>query len=308
MYLTPEKELYTIIQLFYSGNFNDIISLNLINEFDFSNILYDFEANFYKIRSFIILNQNNDALELLNILQNRISIAKENNQIDELSFNTLILDIKVIISYLNNQLDNDLLNLIDNDKPSLALIYKNKYLKNIPISIKNPDLDLESYILLLFTNYPNNIDQYINKLIDLKSHYSDSLILEFAFAWLGLLSNFNDNINLKNSYYFFDELNSSSITNSLKIKINLFACHLKLINIPESLEILKSIENEEENSNPSYDYSLLINKISLASITSNSIERSKLIDEISSKFPNSPYVSDLNSKSQLFDSIVKEYA
>ena len=56
--------------------------------------------------------------------------------IDELSFNTLILDIKVIISYLNNQFDNDLLNLIDNDKPSLALIYKNKYLKNIPISIQ----------------------------------------------------------------------------------------------------------------------------------------------------------------------------
>lgn len=207
--------------------------------------------------------------------------------------------------------DAELLDSVDTEIPSLALVYKSIIQPDANISIASPDLDLEAFVFTLFSKDADNIDP--KTISQFKKHYSDSLILDFAVSWLGLVnttldSNTNDAdspINLKNSYYFFDELTSSSNTDSAKNLINLLACQLKLGNIPESIECIEKLDTL--NVNPKWTYSLLINKIALNSLTSNSLERNRLIEELKNKFPNSPYVHDLNEKSELFDSIVESY-
>lgn len=314
MYLTPEKELYTIIQQYYSGKFQDIASLDLDVEFDFSNILYDIEAHFYKIRSLIELDDHTNASKLLAQLEDKI-ISNTPTNIDSKTSDLLVLDIKVLNSFIefksNGKVDAELLDSVDTEIPSLALVYKSIIQPDANISIASPDLDLEAFVFTLFSKDADNIDP--KTISQFKKHYSDSLILDFAVSWLGLVnttldSNTNDAdspINLKNSYYFFDELTSSSNTDSAKNLINLLACQLKLGNIPESIECIEKLDTL--NVNPKWTYSLLINKIALNSLTSNSLERNRLIEELKNKFPNSPYVHDLNEKSELFDSIVESY-
>lgn len=155
MYLVPEKELYTIIQQFHSGKFQDIANLDLDTEFDFSNILYDIQANFYKIRSLIKLGNLNDASNLLNKLNSKLDSFTNSNQIDLETSNLIKIDINTLnafIDYKNsNLIDSNLLNSIDSKTPSLALIYK-KIIQNDLDSFNNidsPDLDLESYIFTL---------------------------------------------------------------------------------------------------------------------------------------------------------------
>lgn len=316
MYLIPEKELYTIIQQYYSGKYSDIISLDLESEFDFTNVLYEIEANFYKIRSFIILEKYSEATELLNSLETLVMSKNEENSIDSKTADLLVNDIKVINSFVNfkksNVIDEELLDSIDNNLLSLALIYKKIIKSNIEINLSSPDLDLESYIYLLFKNSSvENKDIDLNEIKNLKSHYSDSIILDFAIAWLGLITpnskNLNDDsiANVKNSYYFFEELTSSSNTDSIKNLVNLLACYLKLGNIPESVDCIEKINSLQNDNN--HDYPLLINKIAFASITLNSDDRIQLIEKIKSKFPNSPYVTDLNEKNDLFDTIVSTF-
>lgn len=315
MYITPEKELYTIIQLFYSGNYKEITDLDLDTEFDFSNILYDIEAQFYKIRANLILNNYDSASNLLSNLNKNLS---DLSSIDNQTKDVLLNDIKILNYFIDfkklndvGKIDYDLLNSFDDKLPTLATLYKKIIINDVQIDVQNPDLDLESYLLLLFSS-----DSEISNsaLIDLKNHYSDSLILDFAIAWLGLInpssSNSDDTpVNTKNSYYFFEELTSSSNTDSIKNVINLLACHLKLGNIPEALDCLAKL-NSMENSHitkQSWNHSLLINKIALTSINGDSVQYNSLIDEIKKKFPDSYYVKDLVEKEQLFDSIVSTY-
>lgn len=316
MYLTPEKELYTIVQQYYSGKYLDIVALDLDTEFDFSNVLYDIEAHFYKVRSLVVLDKLEDAASHLAELEKRIASNTENNLIDVKTSDLLKTDVKVLNSFLDfkklNSIDNELLSSVDDTVPSLASVYKHIMLAGTKVSVANPDLDLESYINILFSNsIADHSDIDVSKIVDLKTHYSDSLILDFAIAWLGLASPiYNDDsaANTKNSYYFFDELSSSSNTDSIKNVVNLFACHLKLGNIPEALESLKKLESmSTDGALASWNYSLLINKIALASITSDGDERSKLITEIKAQFPDSPYVADLKEKSDLFDTIIATY-
>lgn len=309
MYLIPEKELYTIIQQFYSGNYQDITNLNLDVDFDFSNVLYEIQANFYKIRSFIKLNDYTQASSLLQKLDSKIDSNINSNKIDTETANLIKTDINVLNAFIqfkeSNKVNKPLLDSIDTETPSLALIYKNTILNEDSTLPDSPDLDLESYIYSLLKSLPDNS---ITILSNLKNHYSDALILDFAIAWLGLSQTTIDNnqINTKNSYYFFDELTSSANTDSIKNTISLLASYLKSINLPEANDCLQKIESFD-TSLPSWDYSLLINKIALASQSLDSQTRQSLITELSTKFPNSPYVTDLNEKSQLFDSIIASY-
>lgn len=314
MYITPEKELYSIIQQFHSGKYAEIAHLDLDAEFDFSNILYDIEANFYKIRSLIKLNDFTKASESLTELDFKITKNTESNQIDAQTANLFQTDIKVLNAYIDfkkfNSIDTTLLNSIDTKTPSLALVYKHIILNDSNTSsdsIDSPDLDFESYLYTLLASSPDNA---INIVSNLKSHYSDSLIIDFAVAWLGLAATQlnNDTVNTKNSYYFFEELTSSSNTDSIKNSISLLVSHLKLGNIPEANDCLQKIVSLDQSSFlPSWDYSLLINKIALASQALNSTERETLTQQIATKFPNSPYVNDLKEKSDLFDSIVASF-
>lgn len=317
MYLTPEKELYTIIQQFYSGKYADIAALDLNSEFDFSNILYNIEAHFYKIRAQLALNDFSSASSQLSILSQLISSNRVANKIDSQTSSLLEKDIQTLNAFIefksSQTINQEILDSIDNSTPSLALIYKSIILNTANQNTLSPELDLESYIFNLFTNSSFNNSQFK----DLKSHYSDVLILDFAASWLGLAhsststddhDNDNDNLNAKHSYYFFEELTSSSNTDSIKNVINLLASHLKLNNLPEANDCLAKLETlDQSTAKNEWIYSLLINKIALASTTLNSSDRVHLIDQISTQFPNSSYVKDLNEKSQLFDSIVAEY-
>ena len=322
MYITPEKELYTIIQQFYSGKYADIAALDLDTEFDFTNILYDIEAQFYKIRAHLALADYNSATAALSTLMHNISTNAEKNLIDAQTAELLHNDTKVLNSFIDfkklNTIDHDLLESIDNSTPSLAYIYKRIILHEATAAgaetLSSPELDLEAYVFSLFSSASSSgKDVDTNKVADLKRHYSDVLILDFAAAWLGLSgatsstgANDDSNITAKNSYYFFEELTSSSNTDSAKNVINLLAAHLKLCNLPEALECLEKLKTETDIK-PEWEYSLLINKIALASTTMNSEERAQLIQEIKQKFPTSSYVKDLEEKSQLFDTIVQEY-
>lgn len=321
MYLTPEKELYTIIQQFYSGKFNEIISLDLEVEFDFSNVLYSIEANFYKIRSLIIVNDLENASDALSKLETLIVKNSENNSIDDKTSNLLLVDIRVLSSYIefkqSNKIDTDLLDSIDDNIPSLSLIYKKIIQSDLPISPDSPDLDLEAFIYLIFQTGSSSSseisDSIYKSLVNLKSHYNDSIILDFAIAWAGLSkptsSNFDDALEIvKSSFYFFDELSSSSNTESSKNLINLLVSNVKLGNLPESLECLEKLNELNDASKfPSWNYSLLINMIAVASINLQNDERVKLTNQIKSEYANSVYVNDLIEKEQLFDSIVASY-
>lgn len=318
MYLTPEKELYTVIQQYYSGKYAEIVALDLDTEFDFSNVLYDIEAHFYKIRSLLLLENYKEAAEFLAALEKRVISNNENNLIDTKTTQVLLTDVKVLNSFIDfkklNSIDNDLLDSVDDSTPSLALVYKGIIKSDQKLSASSPDLDLESYIHLLFANFASdNKEIDPSTIIGLKNHYSDSLILDFAIAWLGLSApttpNSDDSVaNPKNSYYFFDELSSSANTDSAKNAINLLACHLKLGNVPEALEVIEKLKTlPSADALSSWNYSLLINKIALSSITSNTVEREELLAQIEKDYPASSYVSDLKEKNELFDSIVSTY-
>lgn len=65
------------MQQFYSRKFSDIVSLELDAEYDFSNILYDDEAHFYKISSYLILHDYSNASKFLTDIEQKVSLKKK---------------------------------------------------------------------------------------------------------------------------------------------------------------------------------------------------------------------------------------
>lgn len=93
----------------------------------------------------------------------------------------------------------------------------------------------------------------------------------------------------------------------MKNLICLLVCNLKLLQLPESENLIKRIEEEIdiEELNKNKDY--LINKINFNCQSQNTIENKNLIENLKIIDPNSNYLSDLNEKNKLFDEIVIKY-
>lgn len=314
MYTHPENELYTIIQQFYSGKYQDIAALHLTSEFDFTDILHELQAHFYKVRSLIILQDYQNALTELSEIDSKLSSALSNKQIDQQTVNILQTDSKVLASFIDfkktGDINTSLLDSINEKEPTIALIYKNIIQnKNQSNNPSDENLyDIESLIHLLLTNPSSSLPQ---KITQLKSNFNDSLVVDFVVAWLGLFSTLssNDSINSKNSYYFFEELTSSPNTDSLKNTLSLLVSHAKLGDFYEANNCLSKIESLKDSNLflDSWNYSYLINKIALAVQSLNTKTQIETTNELVAKFPNSPYVQDYNQKSAFFDEIAQSY-
>lgn len=93
----------------------------------------------------------------------------------------------------------------------------------------------------------------------------------------------------------------------MKNLICLLVCNLKLLQLPESENLIKRIEEEIEIEELNKNKDYLINKINFNCQSQNTIENKNLIENLKIIDPNSNYLSDLNEKNKLFDEIVIKY-
>lgn len=173
-----------------------------------------------------------------------------------------------------------------------------KYLQDGTINKNDDAANGDNLELLVFNSIINGQESNIE---NAKASISDALILDFACAWLGMSldSESDDSLTVKASYYFFDELCSSSNTANDKTWTCLMICHLKMGHLQEAEECLSHIKGETQ--------STLVGQIALASIKGDDETREKLTSQLQSAYPSSAYVKDLNDKNALFDQIVASY-
>lgn len=283
MYIVPEKELYTLIQLFYAGHHEQLAAMELDAELDFSNPLYRLEAMMYQARSNVILGDAAKATEVIESAMSDLQEAIASGLVDSQSG----AYVKDEFTSLANFITKSPINPSVED--TLGSMFK--YLQDGTLSGTLG----ENLELLVFNSIIKGEDKAIKAA---KESMSDALILDFACAWLGLSSD-DEFSSVKGSYYFFDELCSSSNTSNDKSWTCLMISHLKMGHIQEAEECLSHIKQGNEFS--------IICQISIASIKGDDAIRRDLTAQLAREYPNSGYVKDINEKNVLFDQVVASF-
>ncbi|VEU23231.1 DEKNAAC104353 [Brettanomyces naardenensis] len=316
MYLIPEKELYTVLQIFYCARYKEMASADLVHELEFNDVTYQFEATNYQIRSDLLLANYKDALVKINENKKLLSGVSDES---ELKF--LKSELESLLHYaafLQNPDDSKAHKFFGRDHllggltSLLAGCYYAK-LDDYETALKklHPEEDLENvafgcYLLLLLSR-TTEAEKYLKKNVN-NSSAMDTIGYNQTSSWLEL-SKYGDDLN--KSYYHYDELSSSSNTESLKCLVCLLTAHLKLLHFPEAQEVLDRIaafKADHPQSLTNWESDLLINQIALKFIQSKNDEADVLLSELKAQNPDDAYLKDLAEKQELFDTVVEKYA
>ncbi|OWB78500.1 hypothetical protein B5S32_g2696 [[Candida] boidinii] len=326
---SESNELFTVKQLFYCAKYDELLKLKILqDEILFNEAINKYKALQYQIRSSINLKDLKKTESLIKESIKSLNTEKEALIQDDKISKILELEFKFLESYSKFILKNDsksielLISNYDESKENdlIDLIISNYYslsgddLKAIEILSNTNSLENASF--LIYINIKNLNFKESTKIINNFSKISqDNLIFNLSQSWFDIINiekskngKIIENLNkLQSSYYFYDELTSNESTVSIKNLICLLVCNLKLLQLPESENLIKRIEEEIEIEELNKNKDYLINKINFNCQSQNTIENKNLIENLKIIDPNSNYLSDLNEKNKLFDEIVIKY-
>lgn len=282
MYVVPEKELYTLVQLFYAGHHTQVATMDLDAELDFTNALYRLEAVMYQARSRALVGDKKGALAAVEGALSDLKEASAAGLVDAQSGAYVQAEFEALASYIQGAS----VDVAMDD--TLGSMYK--YLQGGELPAAGENLEL-----LVFSSLVSGNGGAIE---GAKASLSEALILDFACAWLGMKVD-EEEVSAKGAYYFFDELCSSTNTATDKTWVSLAVCHLKMGHVEEAQDCLARLQGETESS--------LVARIAIAAQTGDNATREELTKELQAKYPNCGYVADLSEKQTLFDEVVAAF-
>lgn len=299
-------ELYNIKNQFYTDQFQKVISYTL-DQFSPESQLKVLE---FQIRASIALEQdaseliefgrvtypdNDDLFELLTIWNDLKTFGIDDS--------TYFQDIKQAKFALQAVLTAIYLVQVEQDIDQ-AIGFLNDYINSSTNVVEIEPFMILMQLYLVKGNYQLSNKLFINlqKFPDIK----DNIIYQIIESWILSIKGESENIN--NSFYFYDELLSTSgveddVSCKFRVLNVLFVLTLQLKHYPEAQELLKQIDTLGVKPNAD----LIANKITFDYLVNGGENADVLLQELQKVDPEHQYLADLNEKELVFDEIVAKY-
>ncbi|KAG9072610.1 hypothetical protein KI688_000381 [Linnemannia hyalina] len=148
----------------------------------------------------------------------------------------------------------------------------------------------------------NRLDLARKEVEACKSWAEDAMLAQLMEAWVGLRTGGGDKY--QNAYYIYEEIATSSTSPTVKSLIGEAVCNIQMGRFPEAEGILQEALSREPSNTDA-----IVNQIVLSTLLSKPAEEiSALVQQLQSVAPNHSYLQDLDLKSSLFDRAAQRFA
>ncbi|KAF9934176.1 hypothetical protein FBU30_003200 [Linnemannia zychae] len=148
----------------------------------------------------------------------------------------------------------------------------------------------------------NRLDLAKKEVEACKSWAEDAMLAQLMEAWVGLRTGGGDKY--QNAYYIYEEIATSSTSPTVKALIGEAVCNIQMGRLPEAEGILQEALSRDPTNTDA-----IVNQIVLSTLLSKPTEEiNGLIQQLQSVAPNHSYLQDLDLKSSLFDRAAQRFA
>ncbi|KAF9151867.1 hypothetical protein BG015_006111 [Linnemannia schmuckeri] len=148
----------------------------------------------------------------------------------------------------------------------------------------------------------NRLDLARKEVEACKSWAEDAMLAQLMEAWVGLRTGGGDKY--QNAYYIYEEIATSSTSPTVKSLIGEAVCNIQMGHYPEAEGILQEALSRDPTNTDA-----IVNQIVLSTLLSKPAEEiSVLVQQLQSVAPNHSYLQDLDLKSSLFDRAAQRFA
>ncbi|KAG0378981.1 MAG: coatomer epsilon subunit-domain-containing protein [Linnemannia gamsii] len=148
----------------------------------------------------------------------------------------------------------------------------------------------------------NRLDLARKEVEACKSWAEDAMLAQLMEAWVGLRTGGGDKY--QNAYYIYEEIATSSTSPTVKSLIGEAVCNIQMGHYPEAESILQEALSRDPTNTDA-----IVNQIVLSTLLSKPAEEvSALVQQLQSVAPNHSYLQDLDLKSSLFDRAAQRFA
>lgn len=148
----------------------------------------------------------------------------------------------------------------------------------------------------------NRLDLARKEVEACKSWAEDAMLAQLMEAWVGLRTGGGDKY--QNAYYIYEEIATSSTSPTVKSLIGEAVCNIQMGHYPEAEGILQEALSRDPSNTDA-----IVNQIVLSTLLSKPAEEiSALVQQLQSVAPNHSYLQDLDLKSSLFDRAAQRFA
>ncbi|KAF9130685.1 hypothetical protein BGW39_002787 [Mortierella sp. 14UC] len=148
----------------------------------------------------------------------------------------------------------------------------------------------------------NRLDLARKEVEACKSWAEDAMLAQLMEAWVGLRTGGGDRY--QNAYYIYEEIATSSTSPTVKSLIGEAVCNIQMGQYPEAEGILQEALSRDPTNTDA-----IVNQIVLSTLLSKPAEEiSALVQQLQSVAPNHSYLQDLDLKSSLFDRAAQRFA
>ncbi|OAQ36464.1 hypothetical protein K457DRAFT_131679 [Linnemannia elongata AG-77] len=148
----------------------------------------------------------------------------------------------------------------------------------------------------------NRLDLARKEVEACKSWAEDAMLAQLMEAWVGLRTGGGDKY--QNAYYIYEEIATSSTSPTVKSLIGEAVCNIQMGHYPEAEGILQEALSRDPSNTDA-----IVNQIVLSTLLSKPAEDiTALVQQLQSVAPNHSYLQDLDLKSSLFDRAAQRFA
>ncbi|KAF9297847.1 hypothetical protein BGZ88_008833 [Linnemannia elongata] len=148
----------------------------------------------------------------------------------------------------------------------------------------------------------NRLDLARKEVEACKSWAEDAMLAQLMEAWVGLRTGGGDKY--QNAYYIYEEIATSSTSPTVKSLIGEAVCNIQMGHYPEAEGILQEALSRDPSNTDA-----IVNQIVLSTLLSKPAEEiTALVQQLQSVAPNHSYLQDLDLKSSLFDRAAQRFA
>ncbi|KAG0055630.1 hypothetical protein BGZ83_007930 [Gryganskiella cystojenkinii] len=165
----------------------------------------------------------------------------------------------------------------------------------------NNHLDSVAVVVQIYLQM-NRIDLAKKEVEACKTWAEDAMLAQLMEAWVGLRVGGGDRY--QNAYYIYEEIATSSTQPTVKSLVGEAVCNIQMGQYPEAEGILQEALTREPTNTDA-----IVNQIVLSTLQSKPTEEINiLVQQLQSVAPNHSYLQDLDLKSSLFDRAAQRFA
>ncbi|KAF9427498.1 hypothetical protein BGZ94_004799 [Podila epigama] len=148
----------------------------------------------------------------------------------------------------------------------------------------------------------NRLDLAKKEVEACKGWAEDAMLAQLMEAWVGLRVGGGERY--QNAYYIYEEIATSSTSPTVKSMVGEAVCNIQMGQYPEAEGILQEALAKEPNNTDA-----IVNQIVLSTLLSKPVEEiNVLVQQLQTVAPNHSYLQELDLKSSLFDRAAQRFA